>query len=397
MMPKLIEDLLKKEFSVYSVKREDKGIRSSCPLAPFKSEHKSYDKHPSMFIYSTSIEEDKESYCFCHTCQFKGSMRDLAGALSEFKEFDHQALSKKIHDYEINNLETVPVDLIIPEYHEIPNIVKYNKAAAKNFKRGREVYHQFIIAPNDEEIQIIYHGEEVPALNEHQIKIQIEPYLKTVPKYIIDRKFHVEHCRKWGLGFQKKLLYKTVKNGRTSYYDFGDRLLISIKDIEGHYVGWSSRSIIDEKDVLYDKSYRIDDKGRNITTLHKNKKYRHMKCFQRDQYLYGENFIDKNVPICILSEGFFDVMRIDQAGYKNALAVMGTHLSKDQVKKILHNFNRVILFMDGDKAGEEAAEKITYQLKDSISVSKVDFSLYEGKDPGDLTEDEIHNILQDHF
>jgi DNA primase len=90
-----------------------------------------------------------------------------------------------------------------------------------------------------------------------------------------------------------------------------------------------------------------------------------------------------------LTEGFFDVMRLQQQGV-NAFAIMGSYLSAVQVDKITQMFSRIILVPDGDKPGAEAASRIGTMLSGRIPVSV--FSMEDGKDPDELTEDELARL-----
>ena len=65
---------------------------------------------------------------------------------------------------------------------------------------------------------------------------------------------------------------------------------------------------------------------------------------------------------CYLVEGFFDVISLTQAGVNNCLAALGTSLSKSQISLLKELKKKIILFLDGDSAGKQAAIKITISL-----------------------------------
>jgi transposase/5S rRNA maturation endonuclease (ribonuclease M5) len=81
----------------------------------------------------------------------------------------------------------------------------------------------------------------------------------------------------------------------------------------------------------------------------------------------------------ILVEGFFDVAKLVQAGCRNVGALMGSSISAEQIERLLWIHNRlqfpyILLFLDRDKAGQQAAGKIQQQLEQhQLSVSVFDW------------------------
>ena len=119
-------------------------------------------------------------------------------------------------------------------------------------------------------------------------------------------------------------------------------------------------------------------------------KYLHSK-FHRNVVLYGEHLIEPGKE-CYLVEGFFQALAIDQAGYPNALARMGTHLSKWQKQKIDRCFNKLVIVPDGDDAGMESAHKIYQEMKDTMPCQIVDMP--PGKDADSLELGQLHEVLK---
>jgi 5S rRNA maturation endonuclease (ribonuclease M5) len=70
----------------------------------------------------------------------------------------------------------------------------------------------------------------------------------------------------------------------------------------------------------------------------------------------------------ILVEGFFDVARLVAAGCRNVGALMGSSISVEQIQRLLWIRNRlqfpsILLLLDRDRAGQQAAGKIQQQLE----------------------------------
>jgi DNA primase len=64
----------------------------------------------------------------------------------------------------------------------------------------------------------------------------------------------------------------------------------------------------------------------------------------------------------IVVEGYFDCMRVHQAGFPGVVALMGSSLSAAQESGLLHHFERIVLMLDGDAAGRAASEAIAARL-----------------------------------
>nr|WP_307921118.1 toprim domain-containing protein [Mycoplasmopsis bovis] len=58
----------------------------------------------------------------------------------------------------------------------------------------------------------------------------------------------------------------------------------------------------------------------------------------------------------IITEGFFDVIALNKCNIPEAICLMGTALTKEHVYK-LQKFKKIILFLDGDDAGQESTFK----------------------------------------
>lgn len=71
-------------------------------------------------------------------------------------------------------------------------------------------------------------------------------------------------------------------------------------------------------------------------------------------------------------EGFMDVIAAYRAGIENAVASMGTALSKEHVDHLRRFTKKIVLSYDGDKAGQTATAKALEELKDfSVEVVRV--------------------------
>lgn len=105
----------------------------------------------------------------------------------------------------------------------------------------------------------------------------------------------------------------------------------------------------------------------------------------------------------ILVEGFFDMLNLWDKGLKNTVCVFGSTLVSKSDRgnvKLVHKFsqfklqgvNKLVLLFDGDKAGVDGSKKLARALKNNYIIENLEIET--GKDPGDLTLDEVTEIRE---
>jgi len=93
----------------------------------------------------------------------------------------------------------------------------------------------------------------------------------------------------------------------------------------------------------------------------------------------------------IVVEGYFDCMRVHQAGFPCVVALMGSSLSAAQESSLLRHFDGIVLMLDGDTAGHAASQAITARLSDQYSVEVV--RVPDGSQPDQLSCSTIRRLL----
>jgi DNA primase len=84
------------------------------------------------------------------------------------------------------------------------------------------------------------------------------------------------------------------------------------------------------------------------------------------------------------------VPRLATAGIEGAISTYGAIISEDQVK-IMRRAKKVIAAFDKDDAGNHANESIrVFARKYGIELAYFNYTGIDVKDPGDMTEKEIH-------
>lgn len=187
-------------------------------------------------------------------------------------------------------------------------------------------------------------------------------------EYIARRGLSEEIVRHFGLGWSRRdwqslatvlhragfdaaaameagLLGKSERTGR-AYDRFRGRLMFPIKSLSNQIVAFGGRIIADEEEAKYINSAD--------TPLYK-----------KGNHLYGLAQARRSIATqgnALLTEGYMDVLTLHQFGYTNAVGVLGTALTPEQVKRLAGFSSRLTLLFDGDGAGRKAALRAAEML-----------------------------------
>jgi DNA primase len=93
----------------------------------------------------------------------------------------------------------------------------------------------------------------------------------------------------------------------------------------------------------------------------------------------------------ILGEGYFDCMRVHQAGFPWVVALMGSSLSAAQESGLQRHFDRIVPMLDGDAAGHAASEAMAARLSGRCLVQVV--GVPAGSQPDQLSCSAIQRLL----
>ena len=204
---------------------------------------------------------------------------------------------------------------------------------------------------------------------------------KTAKRYIVERGIDTALLVKhWGLGWagsqydlqadQKgKEIAGLTKEGRLF---FRNRLMFPIQDITGRIVGFGGRDLSGASKAKYINT-------QDTPLYHKSK------------VLYGLHQAIKHIKksgICIITEGYFDVIMLHQVkGLEKAVAPCGTSLTKEQAAILAKHAAIAMLMFDGDKPGQKATIRAIESLI-AVGFKKIEVSvLPDGVDAADLILD----------
>lgn len=93
----------------------------------------------------------------------------------------------------------------------------------------------------------------------------------------------------------------------------------------------------------------------------------------------------------VLVEGFFDCLKLHQAGVRSVVALMGSALYEPQQRALRRYFQRVILMLDGDAAGRLATAQCAARLRGHCPVEIADVA--EFMQPDGMSADQIRCAL----
>jgi DNA primase len=93
----------------------------------------------------------------------------------------------------------------------------------------------------------------------------------------------------------------------------------------------------------------------------------------------------------VVVEGFFDCMKVHQAGIGAVVALMGAVLYEPQCCALLRRFHQVILMLDGDVAGRRAGKIIAAKLRSHCPVHVIELPV--NIQPDQLSMQETREIL----
>lgn len=145
---------------------------------------------------------------------------------------------------------------------------------------------------------------------------------------------------------KKSGLVKVSENGKEFDF-FRNRVMFPIQNSSGKVIALAGRIMTNDKGVAkYINSPETE-------------------LYHKSKVLYGLYQARQEIgkeDVCMLVEGYMDVISLHQAGIKNVVASSGTSLTEEQVKLVSRYTKNVLVLYDGDAAGIRAAMRGTDML-----------------------------------
>jgi DNA primase len=160
-----------------------------------------------------------------------------------------------------------------------------------------------------------------------------------------------------------------AQRGRSGgeYDRFRERIMFPIRDRRGRTLGFGGRAMRSDQGAKYVNTAETD-------------------FFHKSETLYGidlaKEAIAKSGRVVVV-EGYTDVLALHQAGVGEAVGVMGTAITGEQVAALSGMVDEVVLALDADSAGQEAmlrAQRVAAGRKVRLRVA----AMPAGEDPAEM-------------
>jgi len=185
-------------------------------------------------------------------------------------------------------------------------------------------------------------------------------------KYFADRKLSPQVIKKFGLGYAPDSWTMLTDMLRSKGYSddeivdawlgsrskkgtvfdiFRKRVMFPIIDLRGNIIGFGGR-VLDNSQPKYlnTGATPVFDKGSNLFSMN-----------------FAKNADTKRLILC---EGYMDVIAVNQAGFDNAVATLGTAITANQARLMSHYAEEIIIAYDSDGAGQKATQKAINHFAD---------------------------------
>jgi DNA primase len=211
-------------------------------------------------------------------------------------------------------------------------------------------------------------------------------------EYLAERGLGEEALREFGVGYAPSAWDKVLMRGQRAgftveelravglaqrgrgggeYDRFRSRIMFPIRDRRGRTLGFGGRAMRSDQGAKYVNTAETD-------------------FFHKSHMLYG---IDLAKPAiartgrAVVAEGYTDVLALHQAGVREAVGVMGTAITAEQVAALSGMVEEVVLALDADSAGQEAmlrAQRVAAGRRMRIRVA----AMPGGEDPAEMMAEE---------
>ncbi len=291
------------------VQLQKKG-RNFVGLCPFH-----HDSKPSFLV-----SPDK-GICYCFPCQKGG---DIFSFYQLIEGVDFKEALKNLADQAGVTLPDLPKD----------TITKDEKERARDCLTAAEVFYAKKLKESAPTLEYLKkRGLSDAEIASFGLGFAPDSYTETYD-HLLKSNFSRSEIVASGLGVQSDL-----KEGRV-HDRFRNRLMFPIHDQQGRMIGFGGRTMgNDDAKYLNTPDSPLYRKSSVLFGLHRALKP------MRDK---------KRV---ILVEGYFDVLACHRAGMTEAVATCGTALTDEHVKLLKRSVETVVLCLDSDRAGRDAADR----------------------------------------
>ena len=177
-------------------------------------------------------------------------------------------------------------------------------------------------------------------------------------------------------------LAQRSRNRPGSIYDrFRERIMFPAVDARGRVHGFGARRMRENQAGEHGAKYLNTSDG---------------ELYHKREVLFGIDLARASAAKAgrmILVEGYTDVLALHQAGIRNAVGIMGTSLTEEQIRELERVVKVLELCLDADRAGQDAMLRAS-RLASGRDLELRVVPLPEGTDPADLIEREGAEALR---
>lgn len=176
---------------------------------------------------------------------------------------------------------------------------------------------------------------------------------------------------------------KQSNKGKDPYVFFRDRVMFPVSDRRGRVVAYGGRILPEHLRPQTDPNFKPPKYINSADT----------PLFDKGRMLYGESLARQAAReghTLIVTEGYMDVIACHKAGFKGAVAPMGTALTEDQIlslwKMMVDEDKQPVLCFDGDNAGRSAASRACERILPLLKPGRTARFAFlpEGEDPDSI-------------
>ncbi len=165
-------------------------------------------------------------------------------------------------------------------------------------------------------------------------------------------------------------LAQRSQNRPGQIYDrFRERIMFPSTDPRGNVIGFGARAM------------RENQRPKYLNTAEGELYHKRRVLFGLDRARAAA----ARIGSVILVEGYTDVLALHQAGLSNAVGIMGTALTEEQISELERLAKTLVLCLDADRAGQDAMLRAA-QLTNNRNLELRVVPLPEGSDPAELIE-----------
>lgn len=333
------------------LEKKGKNYWACCPFH--------HEKTPSFSI------NEYEQFYHCFGC---GESGDVITFLRKYENLEYGEAIKMLAE---NAGMELPVFENNEKYHEKK---KLKDRCLEILALAKDIYKENIYSPLAKPAQEYIKKRKLTKkeLDNFELGYSLDPF--QIVNKLKERKFTNDELKASGV-------CEIGKSGKP--YDFlTERLVFPIINANGDCIGFSGRDLKNSGMMKY--------KNTSATLV-----------FDKSKSIYAINLVKKlkqnsGLNSIILVEGQFDVITMHRYGFTNAVACLGTAITKDHIRELKRFTENIILCLDGDSAGQKATLRTIDVFENTETNLKVAI-LPNGQDPDEFLTlngtDELQKIL----